>query len=83
MIADSTGTTYRGLLAASLDRPETDRERLDWFRDSDKRYYRRFITSSCLEEEEFEAVLEEFKEHPLVKDAWTLQEVQAQAQYLP
>ena len=45
------------------------------------RFYRRFITSSCLEEQEFEAVLEDFRKHPLVKDAWTRQEVEAQ--YLP
>ena len=78
LIAESTGTTHRGLLAAAWVGPETHREQLDWFRDMDMRYYRRFITSSCLEEQEFEAVLEEFKKHPLVKDAWTRQEVQAQ-----
>ena len=80
LIADSTGTTHRGLFAATLEGPKTHRERLDWFRDRDKRFYRRFTTSSCLEEEEFEAVLEEFKKHPLVKDAWTRQE--ALDQYL-
>ena len=53
-------------------------QNLDWLRDRDMRFYRRFITSSCLEEQEFEAVLEEFRKHPLVKDAWTLQEVEAQ-----
>ena len=49
LIADSTGTTYRGPFAASFDKRETDRERRHWFRDTDKNYYRTFITSSCLE----------------------------------
>ena len=78
LIAESTGTTHRGSLLASREKPETRRERLDWVRDMDMIDYRRFITSSCLEEQEFEAVLEDFRKHPLVKDAWTLQEVEAQ-----
>ena len=81
LIAESTGTTHRGAFAASRNGPKTYREGLDWFRDGDMRYYRRFITSSCLEEEQFEAVLEEFKKHPLVKDAWTREEVEARPGY--
>ena len=80
LIADSTGTRYNGPFVASFDRPETDREVRDWPRDTDKNSYRTFITSSCLQEEELEAVLEEFKKHPLVKDAWTRQEVRDQNQ---
>ena len=71
LIADSTGTTYRRTFRPSLDRPETDEEREEWGRNFDTRIYRTFVVSSCLEEEEFEALLEEFKEHPLVKDAWS------------
>ena len=75
LIADSTGTRYNGPFTVSFDWPETNRERQDWLRDNDKNSYRIFITSSCLQEREFEAVREEFKRHPLVKDAWTRQEL--------
>ena len=71
LIAASTGTTYKGPFTLSYERPETNRERRDWLRDTDKNFYRKFVASSCLQEEEFEALLEEFKEHPLVKGAWT------------
>ena len=75
LIAASTGTRYNGPIPVRFDWPETNREMQDWVRDTDKNSYRIFITSSCLQEREFEAVREEFKRHPLVKDAWTRQEL--------
>ena len=80
LIADSTGTRYNGPFTVSFDRPETHREIRDWLRDTDKNFYRTFITSSCLQEEEFGAVLEEFKKHPLVEGAWNSTEALNQNQ---
>ena len=75
LIAASTGTRYNGPIPVRFDWPETNREMQDWVRDTDKHSYRIFITSSCLQGREFEAVREEFKRHPLVKEAWTRQEL--------